>query len=360
MLNDLLARMTGRFFINPASCSSTREIVGEEGGKYHSVELRLDPEIPLPCNLREQDRPYFERLRKIYCPETFLAEMPGGFVHNEGVVISPRGQVCRDVCVAHGFEKTSHPVVGRSLLRWSKWKGITGVLASRGTDCYYHWMFDVLPRLELLEGRPVDRYLAPSRLPFQRDTLGAMGIAEKCIPTHEFGCREFETLFVPSLPSHSGMPNFRVCNYLRRKLLHSPGGRTRKLYISRGDVSKRQVLDEPCLIEELKRAGFSICQLGGMSHAAQVELFSSASIVVAPHGAALSNLVFCNPGVPVVELVHPRYPHWCYWYICGSVGLNYHYHVPGDSPALVHDHRFASKDVAVDTKNLLDLINSLA
>ena len=38
----------------------------------------------------------------------------------------------------------------------------------------------------------------------------------------------------------------------------------------------------------------------------QVDAFAAAQVVVAPHGAALGNLVFCPPGVRVLELFAPR------------------------------------------------------
>ena len=48
---------------------------------------------------------------------------------------------------------------------------------------------------------------------------------------------------------------------------------------------------------------------GAISFAAQAKLFRSAAAVIGPHGAAFSNLVFCQPGTRVVEYIQvPHFP----------------------------------------------------
>lgn len=48
---------------------------------------------------------------------------------------------------------------------------------------------------------------------------------------------------------------------------------------------------------------------GAISFAAQAKLFRSAAAVIGPHGAAFSNLIFCQPGTRVVEYIQvPHFP----------------------------------------------------
>ena len=68
---------------------------------------------------------------------------------------------------------------------------------------------------------------------------------------------------------------------------------------------------------------------GALGVQEQIDLFAGAEVVVAPHGAALANLVFCPPGVRVLELFHPRYVNPCYWAIADNPGADYRYLVCG-------------------------------
>ena len=53
----------------------------------------------------------------------------------------------------------------------------------------------------------------------------------------------------------------------------------------------------------------------------QAELFASASAVVGPHGAGLTNIVFCKPQTKVIELFAPSYRHSAYWMLANQSNL---------------------------------------
>ena len=82
----------------------------------------------------------------------------------------------------------------------------------------------------------------------------------------------------------------------------------------------------------------------------QIDHFAGAEVVVAPHGAALANLVFCRPGVRVLELFAPRYVNPCYWTIADNIAAaRYRYLVCGRT-ARPGTHRCTacSTDIVVD------------
>jgi len=56
-----------------------------------------------------------------------------------------------------------------------------------------------------------------------------------------------------------------------------------------------------------------------------VRLFSEASVVIAPHGAGLTNIVFCQPGAIIIELLAPGYLVPYYWILASEAQLNYFY-----------------------------------
>lgn len=64
--------------------------------------------------------------------------------------------------------------------------------------------------------------------------------------------------------------------------------------------------------------------LEDLSFADQVQIFASADVIVSPHGAGLSNLVFCRPDTKVLEFFSPNYVNVCFWVLSNHVGADYY------------------------------------
>jgi hypothetical protein len=76
-----------------------------------------------------------------------------------------------------------------------------------------------------------------------------------------------------------------------------------KVYLTR---KKGRVISNNDEVEDtLKKLGYEIMDTGSLSFQEQVELFASASSIVAPNGAALSNLIFAAEGCKVLCLNSP-------------------------------------------------------
>jgi capsular polysaccharide biosynthesis protein len=95
-----------------------------------------------------------------------------------------------------------------------------------------------------------------------------------------------------------------------------------------------------------------------MSVKNQALLFNSASHVVCPHGADLTNLVFCQSGTRVVELFNPSYFTPLYWSLCNQLSHSYSYLI-GDGMILNNEKskKQSIKVSSIDLKNLLFLCN---
>lgn len=198
-------------------------------------------------------------------------------------------------------------------------------LASCWQSAFYHWMFEVLPRLHLAEkgGFPLKNVYIDTSLPFQKESLDLLELSEKqIISAHTYAGVYAPQLIVPSVP-HT--PSFWSCSYLRHKLIPKLTRRDPiRLYISRRDASRRRVINEEEVISCLKRYDFTCITLGDLPFKEQAEYFLAANIVLGPHGAGFSHLVFCNPKIPVLEIFSPKYVNPCYWHICDRVGLSYY------------------------------------
>lgn len=78
-----------------------------------------------------------------------------------------------------------------------------------------------------------------------------------------------------------------------------------RFYVSRAKTSMRRILNEAELDPILERNGFTKVTLEDLSMAHQVELFRRAEVIVSPHGAGLTTIMFCRPGTRILE-IFPR------------------------------------------------------
>ena len=116
-----------------------------------------------------------------------------------------------------------------------------------------------------------------------------------------------------------------MCDALRSELGSGLAERagTRKIYLSRQDASRRRMVNETDVTRRLKSIGFEILQLEGMTIAEQQALLGSARVVVAEHGAALTNIVWCPANATVID-IHPTVPAMpCFKILAELRGLRY-------------------------------------
>ena len=66
--------------------------------------------------------------------------------------------------------------------------------------------------------------------------------------------------------------------------------------------------NEDALMAELERRGFKIVVPGLLKFAEQARLFRGAKLVIGAHGAGMTNIVFCEPGAAVYEILPAHYP----------------------------------------------------
>jgi capsular polysaccharide biosynthesis protein len=201
---------------------------------------------------------------------------------------------------------------------------------------YFHWMFDVLPRLDLLRRsgidlNEIDGWVVSHDLPFQQETLQHLGIpASKILETQQYSHIQADELIVPSFPAvPAWMPKW-ACEFLRSSFLRLNRDKEEqkkgdRLYISRRLTTNRRVINEAEITEFLSHLGFQIVTLESLSVLEQAALLASAEAVISPHGSGLTNLVFCRPGTKVIELFSPKFVYPCYWLVSNLVDLEYYY-----------------------------------
>ena len=185
-----------------------------------------------------------------------------------------------------------------------------------GDENYSHWLFrnmlklSTLDRAGLLHRYPwlVNGDLREYQLEYMRllghDPAQTIRVERNAV----IGCRR---VLVPAL--HVSMHAItQGVEWLRERVAPLCVARrqaTRLLFLSRRDIGRRRVLNESALIEAAAPLGFERVVPGELSVAQQIAAFSSARVIVAAHGAGLTNMIFAPPGAVIVELTSSAIEH---------------------------------------------------
>ncbi|NJK69341.1 MAG: tetratricopeptide repeat protein [Microcoleus sp. CSU_2_2] len=293
-------------------------------------------------------------------PKTFVAQVPDGrvwivpqssywLICKAIAVITPDNYLLADVSRDYpgflpGCEK--HDVRKHSVFQLESFPplkqidGSVAVLSGLSGNVYFHWMVDVLPRIELLRrsGRDlaeIDWFLVNScQHQFQRESLRILGIPEeKVLESDRIPHLQATQLIVPSFAGYLGWPSGWALDFLRQEFLREIGGRSnypKRIYISRSKARYRRVLNEENVVEVLSQFGFVSILPESMSLTEQIACFEGAEVIVAAHGSGLTNTIFCRPGTKVIELVSPHYISHYYWGSSQYLKLE-HYFLAGEA-----------------------------
>ncbi len=239
-------------------------------------------------------------------------------------------------------ELTDHTVFGlEELPDMKRISGKVVLLTALSGHIYYHWMMDILPRLEILrlggiDLDSVDHFVINySEKSFQKETLSHLGIPlDKVISSDDTSFIQADELIVPSFPGYLDWVPYGTIRFLRQtflaKLSLENANYGDKIYISRDRAKHRKIINEKAVRQLLTQQGFKIVYLEEMTVLEQVALFANAKVIVTPHGSGLTNLVFCSPRTKVIELFSPHYLRTDYWMISKELDLK-HYYCLGES-----------------------------
>jgi len=289
----------------------------------------------------------FRLPHEISVPCTFVVRLPNARFwlsadQSSNAIITQSNELLGDLSPEFPLLSPGHPdkhpsqhsIFRRSLPPIQQIDGTVAVLAGLTNDLYFHWMFDVLPRFDLLtrsniDIESIDYFLISSHLPFQKESLLKLGISlTKILETQDCLHIQANHLIVPSYPSSPAWMTKRVCDWLRSVFLTSNSivkEGCDRIYITRQHTTSRRIINESELIDLLQPLGFQIVALETLSVQAQAQLLASASVVISAHGAGLTNLTFCQPGTKVIEIFSPNFVYPCYWLVSNLLQLDYYY-----------------------------------
>ncbi|WP_341794983.1 glycosyltransferase family 61 protein [Rickettsia endosymbiont of Rhinocyllus conicus] len=253
----------------------------------------------------------------------FILELPNGVVINEGGVLTEEGYILQDTQTSTGDQ---HRLVNkkRDINEENPlyFKGKLAVISSPGSENWYHWLLQVLPRLIILKESnfEYDRiYVNNLKYQWQIKSLEVvlnyLNISEDKLLVVNSDCIiQASNLIVPSVPfipvKGTALP-FWLKKDLRNIFLKNNKDDIKtydKIYISRKYASSRKIINEEKLIEEIEKIGFKVIYLELLSPHEQAQIFNKAKIIIGIHGSGFANLIFATPKCKVVEIDHGTNP----------------------------------------------------
>ena len=222
---------------------------------------------------------------------------------------------------------------------------------------YSHWLSAHLPKLCLLAQRgEMEGVLLPERRSKVVDTsLRILGFDSRDFATHGTDeVIEVDTLTL--LQTDRFRPE--LLQPVRDMMGHVPDRAPwRRVFVSRAAADIRRLENEADLTPMLKKAGFEMVAMEDLSFEEQIRLMGETRVLMAPHGAGLTNMIFCPEGTQVVEIAEPRYPNPNFYAIAVAMGLDY-WKVDGAFAGDPSIHRL-DRDLSVDPARVEAVLKAL-
>ena len=77
---------------------------------------------------------------------------------------------------------------------------------------------------------------------------------------------------------------------------------SKKIYVTREDSNYRKIINEADVVTLLREKGYRVINPQLYEIEEQIEIFSNADKIIAPHGSNLANIIFCKPGTEIFEI----------------------------------------------------------
>jgi hypothetical protein len=264
--------------------------------------------------------PYHPQTRVVRQSNKFMLLTPG----QEGIIFDESG-----ICNEPGY-MFNHPVarqdilsrdgddffIGRAVLQNAPvLPGCYAVFFNGNLSNYYHWIIDSLLPLFIMRPYlpPGTKLPIPPRIASLRATPGSVdhmaalrewGFGDmEMVEIAEPVCRLEQVVWLDHLSSINIIAETLTAARAHVWSLHGgppPHSRNRNVYIRRR--GSRGIANSETVEAMLTGLGFATVDMEILSPADQIELFRDASFVVAGHGAALANIMYCAPGTRILEI----------------------------------------------------------
>lgn len=207
---------------------------------------------------------------------------------------------------------------------------------------HYHFILDCITKLDIVQNvsplklKDFDFILLPEcKNKEAKYLISHFNIPTNKILTIPYNQQyQFTDLYSPSQRSISAIVRPNSLNSIINAFKLQNNKPHKKLYISRQGYT-RSVANEDQVWCMLKQYGFIKINPAEIDNCS--ELFNDASVVVGPHGAGLTNIIFCQRDVKVIELIPYFWQYTYYISLAHACNLKYTGIICGDKDSFVVD-----------------------
>lgn len=195
---------------------------------------------------------------------------------------------------------------------------------------YYHWFCDSLPKLMVLKKISINynfKIIIPNGTPsYVSDSIGLLGLEPFYFNSSEY--LKISNLYHINYLAISGFSHPAIKELVTDlKKCYLPNTKRKKYYLSRNQTIIRSISNEQDLLNLIDKYGFEIIYTENKTLNEQIQLFSECDILISPHGAGLTNMLFMPKGSKIIEIGHAdinRQP-LCYWHLANQLNHDYNY-----------------------------------
>ena len=235
---------------------------------------------------------------------------------------------------------------------------------------YFHWMFDIIPKINIIKLgyglKNIDYFYMPKLQYFQKKILKILKIKKiKFIDSNKYKHIQADNLIVPDhawyfkgkvFKEANNLPKW-IVNWLKNSFINKSkyNSKIKKLFIDRSEskFNHCKLINNNEIIIALKKKGFKIIQVGKLSFERQISLFRNAKVIIGPHGAAFTNLLFCRPKTQIIEIKPKNRPN-NYKIISKINNLKYKQFISSS----ISEKKKINGDMYIDPKKILSELKS--
>jgi len=200
---------------------------------------------------------------------------------------------------------------------------------------YYHWIVESLIRLAEYKNS-LDQLvlLLPERaknFEFIESSLQAFDISRIYFYPNDRLLRLSRLSFAAN-PYKTGVYNPKSLKRLRKELLtysekySSKDFNYKKIYVSRAKSRSRKIVNEVDFKQLVMEHNFHVIHFEDFGFWDQVKICSQAEVIISPHGAALTNMLFQEKQCTVIELLSEKVQSYMiFWSLASALELRYYY-----------------------------------